>query len=151
MTLMGRRRRAAWLMGWGMALALVGVACGGNGSSSSGGTPATTSPGRGGGGYGYGSSPGASPSGGGPAALTVSQINFRFNPSSFSVKQNDTIEVKDTNPTTPHTFTVDGQNIDVSLNPGESLVVPINLPPGTYQFHCRFHAFKGMKGSFTVT
>jgi plastocyanin len=59
--------------------------------------------------------------------------------------------VKNSNPTTPHTFTVTGQSIDITNDAGQSQTVTINLPAGTYPFICRFHQGLGMKGTLTVT
>jgi plastocyanin len=74
-----------------------------------------------------------------------------FTPSKLTVKSGSTIEVKNSNPNTPHTFTVTGQSIDITNNGSQSQTVVINLPPGTYPFVCRFHEGLGMKGTLTVT
>jgi plastocyanin len=57
--------------------------------------------------------------------------------------------VANANASTPHSFTVDGTSIDVTLDPGTVVSVHVNLDPGTYSFHCRYHA--SMTGSLTVT
>jgi len=80
----------------------------------------------------------------------VTQTNFQFTPSSFTVGKGDTITVKDATTGTPHTFTISGQGIDVTNNPGQSQPVVIDLPPGTYPFMCRFHASQGMTGTLVV-
>src|SRR5437867_2291378 len=51
----------------------------------------------------------------------------------------------------PHTFTITGQSVDVTLNPGTTQTVSIDLPAGTYPFVCTFHQSQGMKGTLTVS
>jgi plastocyanin len=126
----------------GVALTMLAAACGSSNSSSSGGG-ATSS----------GSTPPASTAGGGGSSggpVTVSQANFSFSPSTFTVKSGDTITVKNTTSSTQHTFTITGQTVDVTMDPGTSQKVKISLPPGSYPFICRFHASQGMTGTLTV-
>jgi plastocyanin len=73
-----------------------------------------------------------------------------FSPSSVSVPQGQTIVVKNAG-SVPHTFTVTGQNIDVTVDPGQSQRVAVDLPAGTYDFVCTFHQGMGMTGTLTVT
>jgi plastocyanin len=150
------------------SLALLGAACadsggesggenaGAGGDSSSSGTTGSGSSG-GGGGYGYGGggagggSTGSSGSGGaGNGVLTLTQVNYQFTPAKITVAQGDTITVTDSNPSTPHTFTVSGTDIDVANDPMASQDVTIDLDPGTYDFICRFHEGQGMTGTLTV-
>jgi plastocyanin len=140
-----------------LALALVGVACAdsGGGDAGSGGDPsspsATGSTGGGGGYGGGGGTTGSSGSeGGGNSVRTVTQVNYQFTPAKITVEQGDTITVSDTNPSTPHTFTISGTDIDVANDPMESQDVTIDLEPGTYDFICRFHEAQGMTGTLTV-
>ena len=83
--------------------------------------------------------------------MTVTQANYQFSPSTFSVASGDTITVTNSTPSTPHTFTVTGQTIDVTVSPASSQDVTIDLPAGTYPFVCRFHQSSGMVGTLTVT
>ena len=75
--------------------------------------------------------------------------SFTFSPSTFTVKQGDTITLDNVSDT-PHTFTVTGQSIDVETQPGKTAQVTIDLPPGTYPFVCRFHGSMGMTGTLVV-
>jgi cytochrome c oxidase subunit II len=103
---------------------------------------------------GYGSDGGSSSSDAGSAAVagaTVTASNYRFAPARITVSAGEVIEVKDSNPTTPHTFTVKGTDIDLSLDPGSSQAATVDLAPGTYQVLCRFHAGQGMKATLVVT
>jgi len=149
-----------------LALMLLGAACanddGGNagaggatGGAVTGGTGSSGSSGGGayGGGGGYGSSggmTGSTSTGGGSSVLTLTQVNYQFTPARITVHQGDTITVSDTNPNTPHTFTVTGTDIDVSNDAMSSQDVTIDLAPGTYPFICRFHEGQGMTGTLVV-
>ena len=159
---MGRMGRA--VAAGGLALALLGAACANNdGGANAGAGGDSSSPsatggggayGGGGGRYGTGSSgaTGSSGSGGaGNSVLTLTQVNYQFTPATITVKQGDTITVSDTNPSTPHTFTIKGTDIDVANDPMGSQDVKIDLKPGSYDFFCRFHEVQGMTGSLTVT
>ncbi|MDP9329945.1 MAG: cupredoxin domain-containing protein [Actinomycetota bacterium] len=73
-----------------------------------------------------------------------------FDPATFSVKTGDTITVSNVG-SVQHTFTITGEDVDVTNSPGASQDVTIDLAPGTYPFICRFHQSSGMKGTLTVT
>jgi plastocyanin len=134
------------------ALLLLGAACGGDGGSDGG-----SDGGAGGGPYGGG---GASPTaggavgggedeGGGETAATVQVNNFLFAPSDIEVAAGSEIQVKNGNPNTPHTFTVEGTDIDLELSAMDSEDVTIDLDPGSYDVICRFHG--QMTATLTVT
>ena len=133
------------------------VAAGGSTSASPPTSSATSSSSEGGGGrYDYGDTgssgeTGSNSGGNDDVALKVSVANYQFSPATLKVDSGDSIELTNTNPQTPHTFTVDGEDIDVSLDPGSSTTVTIDLPPGTYPFECRFHSSMGMRGTLKVS
>ena len=102
---------------------------GGTGSSASAGTTGT-----GGNTGGGGTTTGGG--GGGTSTDTISQANYSFTPSRPSVKSGDTVT---------------GQNIDVTVQPGKSAKVKVDLPAGTYPFVCTFHESLGMTGTLTVS
>jgi plastocyanin len=152
-------------------LILSAVACSNEGSSTvsggglyGGGSPSTapsaSSSGSGaGGGYGHGSygnggggnGGGGGAQSGGRSALTVTQTDYVFTPSTPKVASGDTVTISNGTPSTPHTFTVTGEDIDVEVDPQSSTDVKVDLPPGTYPFICRFHEASGMTGTLTVT
>jgi plastocyanin len=112
----------------------------------------------GGGRYGYGSGgsdpgsdQGTDDGATGPVARTVTVSNYSFTPATIRVGAGESIELKNVDPRTPHTFTVTGQSIDVSLDPGSSSVAKIDLDAGSYPFECRFHASQGMTGTLVVS
>jgi plastocyanin len=121
-----------WSAVFVLVMALTGAAC-----SSDGGSAGSTTPTSGG--------------GGDASVATVVQSNYQFTPSKPTVSSGDTITIENSTPSTPHTFTVDGQDIDVTVDPASSQEVTIDLPAGTYPFHCQFHQSQGMTGTLTVT
>ena len=50
----------------------------------------------------------------------------------------------------PHNFTIEGQGVDVDVDPGTTTTQPIDLAAGTYTIFCAFHRSDGMQGSLTV-
>ncbi len=142
-----------------VALLLLGAACGGDGGAGGpyggGGASPTTgggaSPTTGGGAAGGGEDNGGGEDdgGSGSAAVTVQVNNFLFAPSDIEVAAGSEIEVKNGNANTPHTFTVEGTDIDLELSPMDSEDVTIDLDPGSYDVICRFHG--QMSATLTVT
>ena len=124
------------------------------GSTGGAGTTASTGSTNGGGGrYDYGSGgggggkddSGTDDSGGagnqqGNEEITLTADNFAFSPTAIEAKAGSEIYVENANSGTPHTFTVEGTDIDVVLDPGTVQDVDVDLDPGTYAFHCRFHS-----------
>jgi plastocyanin len=50
----------------------------------------------------------------------------------------------------PHTFTVEGQDVDVEVEAGSTATTSIDLEPGTYTLFCEFHRSQGMETTLTV-
>ena len=48
-----------------------------------------------------------------------------------------------------HTFTIDGTDVDIALDPNGSGTAEAELAAGTYQWHCKIHT--SMTGTLTVT
>lgn len=133
------------------ALLLLAAACGSDdgagGPYGGGGASPTSGGGAAGGGEDNGG--GEDDGGGGSAAVTVQVNNFLFAPSNIEVAAGSEIEVKNGNANTPHTFTVEGTDIDLELSPTDSEDVTIDLDPGSYDVICRFHG--QMSATLTVT
>jgi plastocyanin len=50
-----------------------------------------------------------------------------------------------------HTFTIDAQNIDQDLQPGDEAEVTVTIPKsGSVSFYCKFHKSSGMAGALAV-
>ncbi|MGA7271652.1 MAG: cupredoxin domain-containing protein [Acidimicrobiia bacterium] len=83
-------------------------------------------------------------------SIEVELDNFYFDPTFIAAEPGATVEVELTNKgTTSHTFTVESQNIDIELKPGQSETVEVTIPQsGNLNFFCRFHVGQGMQGAF---
>jgi plastocyanin len=129
---------------------------GSTGSTGDSGPDSLYGGGGGGGRYGGGremtGATGATDSGGGGTADVSAEVNnYLFMPKTVKVKSGESLEVRNGNARTPHTFTVVGEDVDLELAPLTSETATINLSPGTYQLICRFHEQLGMKGTLKVT
>ncbi|HUL85510.1 MAG TPA: cupredoxin domain-containing protein [Actinomycetota bacterium] len=90
-----------------------------------------------------------SPSGGGGGTATVTgktslamtAENFSFSPSELVGSPGQTLKITVKNTATvPHNFSIDAQNINVTINPGQSKVITVTFPQsGSVQFYCLFH------------
>jgi plastocyanin len=123
-----RARMAPMVLG----LALVLAACGGGGDDAGGITPAETSTGA-------------------PAVSTTTTITMRDNeyaPGDPVVAGGELSLVNEG--AAPHTFTVEGEDIDVEVEAGAEASATIDLEPGTYTLFCQFHRSQGMETTLTV-
>ena len=124
---------------------------GSSGTSGSSGASGSSGSGR----YGGGGSNGDSGSmdsddnGGESEAIDITANNYAFDPTTLSVKSGAELYLKNANANTPHTFTIDGTDVDVSLEPLKTEDVDVDLDPGTYDFHCKIHP--QMTGTLKVT
>ena len=116
--------------------AVVTAACGGGGEDPS----ATTPP----------PAPSPTETATGGATTRVALEDFRFDPADFTVAAGTDLEL-DNEGEAPHTFTVQGQQIDVEVAAGENGSATIGLPAGDYEVICRFHQGQGMVATMTVT
>ena len=128
---MGKRRTV--LLASVFTLAFLGSACGG------GNEPAAQQPAQ---------SPAESPAGGGETRVGLE--DFKFDPADITVATGTTLEL-DNEGKAPHTFTVEGQSIDVEVAAGASGTADITIPAGDYKVICKFHEGQGMVGTLTVT
>jgi plastocyanin len=135
-------------------VALAGAACASSSSNPTGaGTTSPAANAGGGGLYGGGPRSTSPPASSGAASATIQQGaggQLAFSPATLTIKQGDVIEIDDVSAIS-HTFTIDGQGIDVVNEGGQSQTIAISLAPGTYSFICRFHVSSGMQGTLTVT
>ncbi len=124
-----------WTVPFALTLAVLGAACGGGGDESTAPTPAGTSPAQ------------TGNTGGGGSALTMRDNEFV--PSDFTIQAGSEITLNNEGQA-PHTFTIEGENVDHEVQPGETETESLELAPGTYDFVCRFHESAGMTGTLTV-
>ena len=140
----------------GCVLLLAAAGCGSSSSSSSGGTTTEES---GGGGGGQKTIAGVKANDHGTKAVVdsgkteVELDDFYFKPTVLEGKpgQTVTLELKNEGET-EHTFTIDSQNVDQDLGPGEEAKVDVTIPKsGVVSFYCKFHKSSGMAGALAVT
>jgi plastocyanin len=125
------------------ALTLIGVACGG-GSSNQTTTqpPATTSTSQ---------SPTGGATSGGPAGGTTLTLKDNvFDPAQFTIAAGAQITLTNAG-SNLHNFSVEGQDIDKDVQPGETETEDLELPAGTYTMFCKYHRSLGMKGTLTIS
>ena len=86
-----------------------------------------------------------------PSSGTTSTITMRDNefvPSAATIAVGDVDLVNEGQ--SPHNFTIEGQGVEVNVDPGTTTTQPIDLAAGTYTIFCAFHRSDGMQGSLTV-
>jgi plastocyanin len=79
--------------------------------------------------------------------------DFYFEPTVLTGKpgQKVTLELKNMG-STEHSFTIDSQNVDKVIAPGEQAEVVVTIPKsGAVSFYCKFHKSSGMAGALAVT
>jgi plastocyanin len=119
------------------------AACGSSSSSSgSGGSP-----------YGGGSSKKTSSTsaavGGSGASIPLGAKDFAFTPTALTVPAGGgTVKFTNTG-SVEHNFTIDGQSVSKDAEAGGSATVKVDLPAGSYKFHCKYHPTQ-MTGTLTV-
>ena len=128
-----RKRRVLVLASF-FTLALLGSACGGGNEPASAPSSAAQ--------------PTETATGGGETRVGLE--DFKFDPSNITVATGTTLEL-DNEGKAPHTFTVQGQSVDVEVAPGENGTADISLPAGDYKVICKFHEGQGMVATMTVT
>ena len=88
-----------------------------------------------------------------PTGMTVDLVDFRFIPSSFSIPANTPVTITLTNTGQAlHNFSIDALRISQDVPSGDTRLVTINAPAGTYEFYCDEPGHKaiGMVGTLTV-
>jgi plastocyanin len=136
------------------ALLFAAAGCGSSSSTSGGGTTTEES-----GGGGQRAIAGVKANDHGTKAIEdngkteVEMDDFYFEPTVLEGKagQKVTLELKNEGKT-EHSFTIDSQNVDQELGPGEEAEVDVTIPKsGVVSFYCKFHKSSGMAGALAVT
>ena len=88
----------------------------------------------------------------GKSSTTMSAENFFFTPAALGGAAGQQITISLTNQgSVPHNFSIDDQNISVTLQPGEQKDIEVAFPEsGSVQFYCSFHQTSGMVGTLEV-
>jgi plastocyanin len=86
-------------------------------------------------------------------AFTVAMREFRFVPPCLVVSGSAPFHLRN-NGSREHNLTIPGTGFSVDLQPGAKESRPgldrAKVPPGTYEFFCRFHRDQGMTGELHV-
>jgi len=80
----------------------------------------------------------------------VTQHDFFFTPRAVVVHTGDSLRIANVS-TSPHTFTISSEGIDVVNSPGQAKSITIKLKAGSYPFVCTFHQSLGMTGTLIVS
>jgi plastocyanin len=89
----------------------------------------------------------------GASELEVELDDFYFEPTVLQGEAGQTLTLSLFNEgDNPHTFTIEDQDVDEELEPGqEGVTVDVTFPDsGVVLFTCRFHAGQGMLGGLSV-
>ena len=88
------------------------------------------------------------PAGDAAASTTITMSDNTYAPSDPVVQAGDVELVNDGQ--APHTFTIEGEDVDVEVAAGETGTASVDLEPGTYTVFCEFHRAQGMETTLTV-
>ncbi|HEY7763181.1 MAG TPA: cupredoxin domain-containing protein [Actinomycetota bacterium] len=91
---------------------------------------------------------GADPEVGGSAVSTITLTDNAYTPADPVVAAGTVELVNDGE--APHTFTIEGEDVDVEVGAGESATAAIDLDAGAYTLFCEFHRAQGMETTLTV-
>lgn len=82
----------------------------------------------------------------------MSAADFAFSPDAIELEPGQSLDIQLTNDGEAlHTFTLDELNIDVEVQPGDEVDVPLTASePGQFTFYCRFHDSQGMTGTLRI-
>ena len=81
--------------------------------------------------------------------VTVETKDIEFAPERVTVASGGGVFV-DNADLVRHTFTVEGESIDLAVPAGLARRVDVDLPPGTYEFVCEVPGHEDMKGTLVV-
>jgi plastocyanin len=140
----------------GVLLVLAAAGCGSSSSNSSGTTNGNGESGGSGGGGGQKVIAGIKANNHGTKTVSketeVELDDYYFEPTVIQGKagQKVTLELKNEGKV-EHSFVVDSQGIDKTLQPGEDGKVTVKIPAsGAVSFYCKFHKSEGMAGALAV-
>jgi plastocyanin len=88
----------------------------------------------------------------GKSSLKMSAENFSFTPATVDGTAGQKLTITlDNEGSVPHNFSIDDQNINVTLEPGDEQDIQVQFPQsGSVQFYCVFHKSSGMVGTLEV-
>ena len=83
------------------------------------------------------------------SSSTITMRDNEFVPSDATVAPGDVELVNDGE--SPHNLTIEGEDVDVDVDPGARVTEALDLAPGTYTIFCAFHRSQGMEGTLTIS
>jgi plastocyanin len=88
----------------------------------------------------------------GKSSAAMQAENFFFSPSTLEGTAGQKLTITlDNAGSVPHNFSITDQNIDVTLEPGQTKDIQVTFPQsGSVQFFCSFHQSSGMVGQLEV-
>jgi plastocyanin len=88
----------------------------------------------------------------GKSSFTIDTYDDFFSPNTLMGSAGQKLSLTiDNKGSAAHTFTIESENVDVTLMPGTSQTVTVTFPKsGSTQFVCRFHESMGMVGQLQV-
>jgi cytochrome c oxidase subunit 2 len=122
-----------WLLGL-VAVAVIATGCGDSANDNTGGAPADSSGDT-----------------GAATSVTVSAINFAYDPREIEVQPGAELAITFQNKDeAPHTFTSDDLGVDIRTDPGQTAAPVTATAPesGSVTFHCEIHS--SMTGTIVV-
>jgi len=81
--------------------------------------------------------------------ITITVSGNAFDPNTVSATAGKVVFNVTNQDSVKHTFTIDGTDVDIALDPNGSGSAEAELAPGTYPWHCKIHT--SMTGTLTVT
>ena len=139
-----RRTRTAVVLGLAASLALVAAGCGGAGNGGDGegtieiGGEQANDHGR--------------SDVSGETSIEFELDDNYFEPTILEGEAGQTLTLEAFNEgDSPHTFTIDGTDVDEELQAGDRAEIEVTFPEsGALVFHCHFHDGQGMRGALSV-
>lgn len=84
-------------------------------------------------------------------AIVITASAWKFNAPALAVASGRPAKLLvENNDAVVHTFTVEALALDVRLGPFDHTLVPLEAPPGRYEFRCRVTGHEAMRGILTV-
>lgn len=87
-----------------------------------------------------------------PEGVTVNAVEMKFTPKAIEVKPGHQVITVHNNGKLRHTFSINSLGSEVTVNPGETKELEIDVAAGTYRYVCRVldHEGLGMRGALRV-
>ena len=90
----------------------------------------------------------AAPGGEQTNTITITVSGNAFDPATAEATAGNVVFEVTNQDSVSHTFTIDGTDVDIALDPNGSGTAEAELAAGTYEWHCKIHP--SMTGTLTV-